>query len=185
MWLIHKPERDVPLTEKNPNIQHCKTNHWNFASPIYCVLLIYTYFPLSWNYLVVSDLDVWSLDRRGDGLGLYQWYRVGGHSQWSRRREPLFGLKKKTQPLYDYTKVKCNRKIHRCGVNMFGVSPNWTTNQVSLCQTENGKRRGVIALSHLAINMTEGFCFVKIPSRSQIFFARMKHLNSTEEPQCP
>lgn len=45
MWLIHKPERDVLLTEKNPNIQHCKTSHWNFASPIYCVLLIIHVFP--------------------------------------------------------------------------------------------------------------------------------------------
>lgn len=84
-----------------------------------CSLILHV-FPLSCHYLVVSDLDVWSPDGGGDELGLYQWYRVGGHSQWTRRREPLFGLKKK-QSLYDYTIIK---KIHRWKVNVFGVSPN-------------------------------------------------------------
>lgn len=66
-----------------------------------CSLILHV-FPLSCHYLVVSDLDVWSPDGGGDELGLYQWYRVGGHSQWSRRREPLFGLKKKTVSLWLY-----------------------------------------------------------------------------------
>lgn len=94
MWLIHKPEPDVPLTEKTPTSNIVKLIIETRPGPIECVHYFYTYFPLSWPYLVVSDLDVWSPDGGGDELGLYQWYRVGGHSQWSRRREPLFGLEK-------------------------------------------------------------------------------------------